>query len=997
MLRRYSIRTQLLALAVALPLAALAARPALRVEPPATCDPAIAQARELNPYRANVTCERVPVFIEERYAPWDRWFENRIHPAADGISIFFHEITGRKRAEAERRGAEQRVQIALEAANASTWETDLPTRRVRLSDGWARTLGEEPVETQTTLAALMAIAHPDDVARIASASLRVVKGESELYHEDHRVRARNGAWLWIRSSGRVIERDAAGRALRMAGTNVDVTREKREESLLALEHAVTRVLADADTATAGLRAAIHAICQAEGWEAGRFFRADEPDGLLRFWASWSKPGEGYDAFEASSRRLTFAHGTGIAGRVWKSGEPIWVSDIGKDARIVNTALASESKIRSAFVFPVTSEGRTVGVLATFSREVREPDARLLAAIHVIGSQLGQFLRRKEAEKHLARHARRQAAVARFSQAALAASDPEALIGEAVRAAHDAGDGTTTLLELRPSGEFTVRAACGEFAQEIEGKSHPVSPDSIWPLLVESNTPVVVGREYLGSRPVDQSWRAWIQAMASAIYAPVRGEEKSWMLASYSPREQAFGEDDARHLMAIGATLSTALRRLAAEQRLAYLAQFDGMTGLPNRALFRDRLEQAIAQARRNQWLIGVLFVDLDQFKWVNDTLGHAAGDELLRQAGGRLQACLRSGDTVARLGGDEYAVVLPDLPAPEAAGVVAQKMLDAFKAPFVLNDHEVFAGASIGITVYPADAAEADVLTSNADIAMYRAKDAGRNCYQFFTPQMNAEAARKLALEKDLRRALERGEFELHYQPKAQASGEHVTGVEALLRWRRADGVLVSPVEFIPVLEETGLIAEVGDWVVRQACRQLVAWNGHLPGKLSVAVNVSARQFRGGRLLESVQRALAETGCAPGRLQIEITESTVMHDVALTVETLQALRALGVGVAVDDFGTGYSSLAYLKRLPVDIVKIDRSFVRDINEDPNDAAIASAVVAMGHALGYRIIAEGVETEAQRRFLAGIGCDEIQGYLLSRPLPPEELLRWLGSRA
>lgn len=918
------------------------------------------------------------------------------HDGARAVLSVACDITERKRAGAALLEAKERMDLAIEASGAAIWDTDLRTGEVYLSEGWGRMLGEEPKATRTTLAALMAITHPDDLERVAAASLSAMRADSPEFCEEHRVRARSGEWIWVRTGGRVIERDANGRALRMTGTNFDVTRDKREERLLALEHAVSRCIAEAGSASSGLRAAIRAICESENWEAGRYFYADEAAGLLRFGDSWSTPGTAFEPFMAMSPGLTFARGAGMAGRVWESGEPIWVPDVTKDSRVRNLALASQSSIRSAFVFPVASQARTIGVMATFSRELRQPDERLLAAVRVIGSQLGQFLQRKQAEERLARHAQRQERVARFGEYAIGETDLERLFDAAARAACGEEADVAMLLELSGTGEFVVRAASGESAEGLAGKSHPVAPDSMWERLLESNTTQIVGRDYLASRPVRSPWRAWIHEMGSAIYVPVRGDPVKRMLCAYSRRDHAFAEDDARHAAAIGHILSTALRRRGAEERLAYLAQFDALSGLPNRNLFRDRLEQALAQAARNQWQVGLLFVDLDQFKWVNDTLGHALGDELLKEAAARLQACLRSGDTVARLGGDEFAVVLPDLESPEAAGVVAEKMLAALKVPFRLAGQEIFLGASIGITVYPPDAADADTLLRYADVAMYRAKDAGRNGYQFFTQEMNAETARKLALEKDLRRALERGEFELHYQPKADVTCATVTSAEALLRWRRADGTLVPPGEFISVLEDTGLIAEAGDWVIGEACRQMVRWNGSLPRHLSVAVNVSARQFRGGQLLESVKKALTETGCAPERLQIEITESTVMHDVDVTIETLQALRAMGVQVAVDDFGTGYSSLAYLKRLPIDVIKIDRAFIKDLSEDANDAAIATAIIAMARSLGYRVVAEGVETPLQRQFLEAYGCDEIQGYLLSRPLPAAEFAQWLAER-
>jgi diguanylate cyclase (GGDEF)-like protein len=746
-----------------------------------------------------------------------------------------------------------------------------------------------------------------------------------------------------------------------------------------------------------LQATIRAICQTEGWEAGRYFRADEQAGLLRFVTAWNTPDAALAPFIAGSARLTFTRGEGIAGRVWVSGEPIWIPEVSADSRVVNVTLSSETRIRSLFVFPVTAEGRTIGVLATFSRLARAPDERLMQAVHVLGSQLGQFLQRMDAEERLALHARRQERIARFGQYAIGETDLDRLYAEALQAV--TGDGfadAASVVEVA-GGSLVVRAAKGQGADPMRGFAEPLAQDSLWPEMLAANAPRVAGREYLQSFSARPEWRSFTRSMASAVHVPLHAESLHGMLVAYSEREHAFDNDDARAVEAIANILSTALRRRAAEERLAVLAQFDPLTGLPNRALFRDRLEQALAQAVRNRWQVGLLFIDLDRFKWVNDSLGHATGDELLNAVGKRLHACLRAGDTVARLGGDEFAVVLPDLDSPEAAGVVAEKMLEALKAPFAIAEQEMFAGASIGITVFPPDAADAEAMLRNADAAMYRAKEAGRGRYEFFTPAMNTEALRKLALEKDLRQALARSEFELHYQPKAEVESGRITGVEALLRWRRADGALVSPAEFIPVLEDTGLIAEVGDWVIGEACRQHDAWRRAGLDGMCVAVNVSARQFQGGRLLDSVRRALAQNECPAQCLELELTESLVMHDVDVTIETLQALREMGVRIAVDDFGTGYSSLAYLKKLPIDVVKIDRSFVKGVNDDANDAAIASAIIAMARSLGYRVVAEGVETPLQRQVLEALGCHEMQGWLLGRPMPAAEAARWLAGRA
>ena len=433
----------------------------------------------------------------------------------------------------------------------------------------------------------------------------------------------------------------------------------------------------------------------------------------------------------------------------------------------------------------------------------------------------------------------------------------------------------------------------------------------------------------------------------------------------------------------------------AERKLIHQAHHDALTGLPNRLLLVDRLTQAITQARRKGWELVVLFVDLDRFKNVNDTLGHAMGDELLTEAAARLLRLVRSGDTVARVGGDEFVVVLPDIHGSADAARVAAKINEAMALPFKLEEHEVFVSASIGIAMHPADGANGETLLKNADVAMFRAKEAGRNIARFYASAMNERALEKLTLEADLRRALERGEFLLHFQPKAGIRSRRVEGLEALLRWNRGGKELVPPSAFVPLLEDSGLIVQAGEWVVRAACKQLADWSRAGVPAPAIAVNVSAKQFLHGDLCAVIRRALDEHGVAPELLQVEITESDAMQDPERALKVLNELKALGVGIALDDFGTGYSSLGYLKRYPIDLLKLDRSFVTGLPEDRDDVSIARAVIGMAHSLDLRVVAEGVETEAQRAFLANNGCDLMQGYLFSRPLPADQCAELLGA--
>jgi diguanylate cyclase (GGDEF)-like protein len=447
--------------------------------------------------------------------------------------------------------------------------------------------------------------------------------------------------------------------------------------------------------------------------------------------------------------------------------------------------------------------------------------------------------------------------------------------------------------------------------------------------------------------------------------------------------------------AIGAFLDITARKQAEEQ-VRNLAYHDALTGLPNRLLFQDRLALAVAQAHRHRQGLAVLFLDLDRFKVINDSLGHTVGDRLVREVAARLRTCVREGDTVARLGGDEFTLLLPHVGQAVDAAKVAKKVLDLVRIPFDIDARELFVTASMGISLYPDDGVDAETLVKNADTAMYRAKEQGRDLYQLYTPAMNATALERLALESSLRRALSQDELVLHYQPIFDVAAQRVQGVEALLRWHHPELGLVPPADFIPLAEVTGLILPMGPWVLRTACAQARAWQERQPG-LSVAVNLSARQFQEASLVAQVTDALADSGLDPRCLQLEITESSAMQNAQTAIQTLRELKALGVGLSIDDFGTGYSSLSYLKRFPIDTLKIDQSFIRDIGRDPDDAAIASAIIALAHTLKLTVVAEGVETAGQLAFLAAHGCDRSQGYLLSRPLPADRCSELLSAPA
>jgi diguanylate cyclase (GGDEF)-like protein len=428
-------------------------------------------------------------------------------------------------------------------------------------------------------------------------------------------------------------------------------------------------------------------------------------------------------------------------------------------------------------------------------------------------------------------------------------------------------------------------------------------------------------------------------------------------------------------------------RLAAE-RAEYLAYYDSLTALPNRSLFSTLLTRAISLAQRDKRLLAVLFVDLDRFKNINDTLGHEAGDLLLQEMGRRLQSCLRDSDTVGRMGGDEFVVLLPALTEEAGAEVVAHKILAATSKSFVALGQEFRVTASVGISIYPKDGNNEQVLMKNADIAMYQAKIEGKNNFKFYSPKMNPHSFERLALESGLRQALERQELQVYYQPKINLRSGAVVGMEALLRWQHPEFGMVSPAKFIPIAEETGLIVGIGKWVLRTACAQNVAWQKSGLHSLNVAVNISGRQFMDQHLLQDVASILKETGIRPDLLELEITESILMHDIKKAIDILGTLRDMGVRIAIDDFGTGYSSLSNIRQFPIDTIKIDGSFVRDLSDHLESQGIAEAIIAIGRTLGLNVIAECVETKAQADFLRRRACDEIQGYYFSKPVTARE---------
>ena len=498
-----------------------------------------------------------------------------------------------------------------------------------------------------------------------------------------------------------------------------------------------------------------------------------------------------------------------------------------------------------------------------------------------------------------------------------------------------------------------------------GETHPETHKRMWDTILS-------GKEWTGE-----------------LHNTKKNGETYWCLETISPLKNE--QDEVTHFIAVTEDIS---ERKQTEQTIRHLAFHDPLTGLPNRRLFNDRLHQAAAMRHRKDSAFALMLLDLDRFKTVNDTLGHEIGDALLKAVAARLLSTARQGDTLARMGGDEFALIALEISQPEDMARLAEKVISILHEPFHLYGHELYVTTSIGVTLYPSDAADAEALIKNADIALYRAKDLGRNNFQFFTGDMNAAMMQRLRLESAMRWAVERGEFMLHYQPQVDVVTGKIHGTEALIRWRHPEFGMVSPAQFIPLAEETGMIVQIGEWVLRTACAQAKAWQRQgVP--IPVAVNLSARQFHQGDLAQTIADILKEFELAPDLLEVELTEGILMEDTSQTGSILDRLHGMGVQISIDDFGTGYSSLSYLKRLPIQVLKIDQSFVRDIHTDPDDRAIVTAVIALAHSMKLKVVAEGVETQEQLAFLREYSCDSMQGYLFSRPVSGDEVLKLLTS--
>lgn len=704
------------------------------------------------------------------------------------------------------------------------------------------------------------------------------------------------------------------------------------------------------------------------------------------------------------------HGKGLAGPALRTGELSFSNDVINDPRLTFVRpLAELAGVRCAAALPLARDGAVVGVMHFFfGNDIGEIDEAMLGLLKRLGENVSFGLDSFDREKKQIRLTRMFAALSATNEAIMRATTRDELFRMVCAASVEGAKFSSTTVFLPqadnhflkiaasagPNEPFIMRLKYSSRADRAEGRG-------LVGTAFRSGRPAVANEYQRDARTLN--WHALTRKSGaqSGAALPLLSHGKTiGVLLFMSLEINVFTPELINLLQRLAENVAFALENFdradesrLAEERIRYLASHDNLTGLPNRVSFSAALSEAIAEADKRAQELAVLFIDLDRFKIINDSLGHAAGDSLLVEMGRRLREAAPAGAMVARLGGDEFVVMLRHSAAVGDVAGIARVVLHALSRPMTIGAQECLTTASIGIAMFPKDGRDEGALTKCADVAMYEAKEEGKNAFRFYTGMRVRPSVERLKLETQLRHALLRREFELHYQPKVTTDTQQITGVEGLLRWTHPELGSVSPAKFIPIAEETGLIIPIGRWVLQTACHQAVAWQMQGLPPLSVAVNLSPRQFLDSGLLETLDDALTASGLSPNLLQLEITESMVMLNVEQAVALLDKIQARGVTLAIDDFGTGYSSMSMMKRFPIDTIKIDRSFVRDLPADRDDRAIAEAIIHMGKALGLTVVAEGVENEAQMAFLAARACDQIQGFLFSRPVPADEIPKLL----
>ena len=954
------------------------------------------------------------------------------HPVdQEGLIVSTLEIfAARAAAELQRLRTEQALrysEIMLERAQEMThlgsWTWEVDTGQITWSDEMYRIYGVSPDAGEVNFERAMAAIHPDDRAVVAQQVQNMLDGMDTENYECRIVRPdgveRN---VWARSE---VQRAADGSPQLVIGTVQDITGRKRAEQALRDSEARLRaVVSNAPVVLYTLdREGIILLSEGRGLEALQL-----------------KPGEvvGRSVFEmyrdypeicAEIRRaLAGKKVVHVATLGPLTFEVHYSPTFGADGRVetvIGLAIdisermqAETALVQSESNFRALTENSNIGILVNHRGKHVFANNRLLdmlgyTADEIYTTGVKELVHPQEYDKVMARFQERMAGdpVPSTYETVFLTKTGQAVPVELTAAmtiwqGEPAGLAMLQDIRERLHSESQMRKQSSALEQtadtvmitDREGVIEYVNPG------FEKSTGYgrdeVVGHKpsllKSGKQAAGFYKKLWNTILAGKVFNEVFINRRKDGSLFYEEKTITPLKDGTGAITNFVATGKDVTERMQTQERLQHMAQHDALTELPNRVLLMDRLKQALARAHWHERLVAVLFIDIDRFKTINDTLGHDAGDRLLQALSERLSASVREGDTVARFGGDEFVILLDDVGLDKDIVAIAQKVLETLAPPFDIDSQSLYVTASIGISLYPNDGEDSGTLLRNADIAMYRAKDLGKNTYQFYSADMSARAFERLTLESSLRHAIERQEFRLYYQPQIDNASGAILGVEALLRWQHPDFGLVPPAEFVPLLEETGLIVTVGEWVFNSACQQLCAWHAAGWPTLRMAVNLSPRQFQSTGLALMVERGLDAVGCDPEFIELEITENLLLRHDATTLETLDALRALGVRLAIDDFGTGYSSLSYLRRYSIDTLKVDRSFVHDVPGDADDCALASAIIVLAQSLYLDVIAEGVETEAQREFLQERGCQVMQGNLFSRPLPADELTALLGKQ-
>jgi len=852
------------------------------------------------------------------------------------------DITDRKSAEEALRRSEERFRIVSRATNDAVWDWDLVRRTLWWNDGFRMHFGYRDEEIPPGIDSWTDHIHPEDRERVEAGIYALIESGRQSWSDEYRFQRSDGSYARVLDRGYVIH-DASGKPVRMIGSMMDVTDRHRATELQSALYRIAEIAssaADLDSFYAEMHRVVARLMYAPNFFIAL---ADEAAGEIRF---------PYFVDEFDPPPPPSEIGTGLTGMVLRTGKPLHLSGGQIEELHASGTLPSSGATTFDWLgVPLRSGDRAFGVLAVQSYDGRIRYTENEQEILVFVSQhIAVALERKNAAEALANSERQYRSLFENANECVMIVDPD----------------TQVILKANPR-------ACelyGFPAGNIVGMS-----------LERFRRDVGRGeeeiRQVLREGSIHNFGATHFARDGTAIELLVNAS-----LVQYDGRPA---------ILTINRDVTETRK---AERKIERLAYEDALTGLANRVRLEDRLTVSLAHARRDRHALAVLFIDVDRFKLVNDSLGHKVGDVLLQKIADRLAEMIRGSDTLARLGGDEFILVLSKIDQPDNAGLVARKIQDVFREPFAIAERELYVTVSIGISVFPEDGADVDALVKSADAAMYAAKQQGRDSYQFHSGLRTRADIERLDLGNRLHRAIVAKEFRVFFQPVVRVQTGEITGAEALVRWERADNGLVMPGEFIPLAEDSGLIVPLGTEVLRESCRRAAAWNRN--GRdLCVSVNLSVRQLQRRDIVQTVKSALDDCGLAPRHLGLEITESVAMQNLDVTLSALAELQRLGVGITMDDFGTGYSSLSYLKMLPVNTVKIDRSFVQGIASDPNDATIVRASIALAHELRLRVVAEGVETLDQADFLRRHQCDELQGFLFSPAVPAPEFEGWLAS--